>query len=132
MEQDIYVVVTERDTRVPGPDSKPIVFEQNVDNASLDAAKMRQLALCGAYGKTRIAKLVFVDDNQSHEKFYFVWNPNGSTPKYRHFSEVAARTEAARLAGMNPGQEFIVLESLCSCEAKPAEFTDHIEPEIPF
>lgn len=36
------------------------------------------------------------------------------TPTYRHPSKQSARTEAERLARMNPGQEFTVLESLAT------------------
>lgn len=46
--------------------------------------------------------------------FWFVWNPNGHAPRYRHPSEASAIKEAERLARENPGRTFIVLESVCA------------------
>ncbi|HBG32061.1 MAG TPA: hypothetical protein DDW98_15790, partial [Gammaproteobacteria bacterium] len=40
------------------------------------------------------------------------WNPNGRSPTFRHPSEQNAVTEAERLARLNPGETFIVLESV--------------------
>lgn len=43
------------------------------------------------------------------------WMVLGSgTPTCRHPSKKSARTEAERLARLNPGQEFVVLESLAT------------------
>jgi glutathione S-transferase len=47
-----------------------------------------------------------------HAPFWLVWNPNGRSPTFRHPSEQNAVTEAERLARLNPGETFIVLESV--------------------
>jgi hypothetical protein len=62
-EEEIYVLVAERDTLTPTKDSRPIVFGQYIDNgaASLASVKVFQTALGDKYGETRIAKLVFID-----------------------------------------------------------------------
>lgn len=59
---DIYVIVTERDTRDVRPDSRPIVFEQYTDGDTLNGARAMRDRLGDTYGKVRIAKLVFVDE----------------------------------------------------------------------
>jgi len=59
MSKGIYVIVCERDTYEPQPDSRPIVFEQHTDNASLEVAKERRDVLSRRYGECRIAKLDF-------------------------------------------------------------------------
>ena len=38
--------------------------------------------------------------------FWLVWNENGHHPMFKHPSQEAASTEAARLASENPGQQF--------------------------
>lgn len=45
--------------------------------------------------------------------FWLVWNPNGHSPAYKHPSPERATAEAERLARVNPGQTFVVLESVC-------------------
>lgn len=45
-------------------------------------------------------------------QFWMVWNPCGNQPRVRHDSERAAVTEAERLARLNPGEHFIVLEAV--------------------
>lgn len=45
-------------------------------------------------------------------QFWFVWNPQGNAPTYRHPSEQSAVDEAERLARLNPGHKFVVLEAL--------------------
>lgn len=61
---DIYVLVAERDTRTPDEESRPIVWEQYVDgdSASLESVQAHQDRLGDAYGKTRIARLQFIDE----------------------------------------------------------------------
>jgi hypothetical protein len=71
MSDDIYVVVAENnlpikisssDSDEPFYDDKgPIVFEQYTRGASLNEAKYKAWQFQGKYGKTRIAKLVFID-----------------------------------------------------------------------
>ena len=45
------------------------------------------------------------------QSFFVVWNPQAGPPTYRHPTYDDARREAVRLARMNNGQEFIVLEA---------------------
>lgn len=52
--------------------------------------------------------------NLKYASFWMVWNPEGRAPTYRHTSEGSAKTEAERLARANPGQTFVVLESVCA------------------
>lgn len=49
--------------------------------------------------------------NNSETKFWMVWNPKRDTPAYQHHSHEAAVSEAERLARLNPGQRFYVLEA---------------------
>lgn len=56
-EDTIHVLVAERD----GVDNRSIVFEQYVDRSSLEQVRAFQAGLGDRFGKTRIAKLVFVD-----------------------------------------------------------------------
>lgn len=46
--------------------------------------------------------------------FWLVWNPgpNGRTPTHPHFSTQAAEIEAKRLAGVCPGEQFVVLKAV--------------------
>lgn len=46
--------------------------------------------------------------------FWLVWNPTGKNPSYRHPSEASAITEAERLARENPGNTFVVLQTVCA------------------
>lgn len=45
-------------------------------------------------------------------QFWMVWNPNRNQPVYRHDTEASAETEAERLARLNPGEQFFVLEAV--------------------
>jgi hypothetical protein len=49
--------------------------------------------------------------------FFYVFNPVGSKPSFKHLSRAEAETEAKRLARINPGQEFFVLQSVSSFKA---------------
>ena len=57
------------------------------------------------------------------------------TPTYRHDSPDKARAEAERLARECPGQEFVVLESICSVVKSDVAWFHH-DPdsgnEVPF
>ena len=65
------------------------------------------------------------------EKFWMILNKNGSRPTVEHNSLNSAEKEAERLAGLNPGQQFIILESLKYCEIKnPVIWKD--TDELPF
>lgn len=67
-EQEIYVVVADNDAQhlIAGEDwiddGGPLVFEQYVKNANFENAKSRVAGFNGRFGKCRIAKLVFVDE----------------------------------------------------------------------
>lgn len=62
--EEIYVLVCERDTYEPRFDSRAIVMEQSAEqgDASLEAIKARQKYIGDKYGKTRIAKLQFIEE----------------------------------------------------------------------
>lgn len=67
------------------------------------------------------------------DSFWVVWNPNGRTPTIKHTSHSSARCEATRLAGLNPGTPFFVLESVGFAEKVDVKWTDIPgETEIPF
>lgn len=62
-EEELYVLVSERDVYHDVPNSRPIIWEQHIDHgeASLEGIKRRQERIGDRYGKTRIARLVFID-----------------------------------------------------------------------
>ena len=43
--------------------------------------------------------------------FWLVWNPQGRAPMYRHITKHSATVEAERLARINHGQRFYVLQA---------------------
>jgi hypothetical protein len=45
-------------------------------------------------------------------QFWMIWNPEGNMPRFCHDTEAAAETEAERLARLNPGQSFYILEAV--------------------
>ena len=67
-----------------------------------------------------------------NNKFWLVWNPQGSNPRYQHNSRQDAETEAERLALQCPGHAFFVLEAICSKKKiQPVEtvyFEENDEP----
>lgn len=65
---------------------------------------------------------------------WFVWNPNGTVPRFEHESEMSARHEAERLARLSPGIRFLVLQSIAEVRIVSTEWTQHIHPkeETPF
>ena len=69
------------------------------------------------------------------DKFWFVWNGNGLTPpKFKHTSESSAREEAARLARLNRGHTFVVLESKASVQSTDVQWWEYDwgPQQIPF
>lgn len=71
------------------------------------------------------------------DKFWMVWNIGNRAPTIKHPTEQSARTEAERLAKMNPGQQFAVLEATAVCETvKPIHWHALASPlserDIPF
>lgn len=63
-----------------------------------------------------------------HTTFWFVWNPQRRAPSYKHPSKESAKTEAERLARLNPGEEFIVLESVATCVSRGVVWEQHEMP----
>lgn len=67
---------------------------------------------------------------------YFVWNPAGGPPTYRHDDQEAATNEARRLAEQNPGQTFMVVATIGAFSLpKPGPRWTPLEPDdrsIPF
>lgn len=47
------------------------------------------------------------------------------TPTFRHETEESATREAERLASMNPGQTFTVLEAVKSCRKAEVVWVEH-------
>lgn len=73
------------------------------------------------------------------ERFWFVWNPMGSAPRVPHASLVEAESEARRLAGLHPGQNFVVLKSVSAFAAaqpvvagKPPRECVTMRDDLPF
>lgn len=66
--------------------------------------------------------------------FWFVWNPQGHAPTFRHSSNQGAIAEAERLARLNPKQRFFVLEAKTSCmfDPQPVTWTPVDESWVPF
>ena len=69
------------------------------------------------------------------EKFFFVWNGNFcKMPQMKHSTFESAKSEAERLAELNAGVEFVVLESIGYAVTKRVYFFMHesTNDEIPF
>lgn len=56
-------------------------------------------------------------------KFWMVLGRD--VPKYRHATIAAAKNEAERLAKINPGNEFTVLEAVATCSVHSVNW-DHL------
>lgn len=69
-------------------------------------------------------------------QFWLVWNPDGRSPSFRHPTRLSAESEAARLARLNPGATFYVLEPVCRVIKSDVIFTDmrtgQMQQEAPF
>jgi hypothetical protein len=64
--------------------------------------------------------------------FWLVWNPQGHAPTFRHPNVQAAKKEAERLAAINPGQKFHVLEAKALCVNSSVRWVQ-VDPDwIPF
>ena len=67
------------------------------------------------------------------DTFYLVWNPLGRAPIHQHEKYHQAKTEAERLATLNPGQQFFVLQAVSLTKKVDVETIALIEPDhIPF
>lgn len=64
-------------------------------------------------------------------KFWVVWNPEGRSPTYRHFTKKSAQDEAERLANQCPGQTFTVLAAVDAyrAEVSPAKAVKIARPK---
>lgn len=62
------------------------------------------------------------------------WMVVGSgTPNHRHTSPASARQEAERLARLNPGAEFVVLQAVAQVVKTELAWTKYeIDNDIPF
>ena len=60
----------------------------------------------------------------SPSRFWMLYHPAGSAPKFIHPSEAAARTEAERLASANPGELFYVLQATGCARHRAIDWTD--------
>lgn len=50
--------------------------------------------------------------SHARKTFYLVWRLGGGAPTKQHASHHQAQSEACRLAGENPGVEFVVLKAV--------------------
>lgn len=66
MSNELYVLVLERETYRPEDGGRPVVMEQYIDEgaASLEAVKTRAFYIGDKYGKARIAKLQFIEEEE--------------------------------------------------------------------
>lgn len=70
---------------------------------------------------------------QHRKPFWLVWNPQGYNPQCKHNTEEGATREAERLARANPGQTFIVMESVGALVVDNIQRTDlRTGNELPF
>jgi hypothetical protein len=58
----------------------------------------------------------------SSSSFFMIYAEQGNSPTVRHATEAAAMKEAERLAGLNPGKVFHVLERKGSVKTAPLQF----------
>ncbi len=64
--------------------------------------------------------------------FWLVWRPDGAAPAFQHPTEQSARTEAERLARLNPGRQFVVLETVAAYSKTDVVTVDLRPDPIPF
>ncbi len=64
--------------------------------------------------------------------FWMVWGIHSGPPTFQHQSEESARNEAERLARLNPGKQFVVLESVAAYTKTDVAVTDLRPNIIPF
>lgn len=67
----------------------------------------------------------------AEEGFWMVWNPQRNAPRVKHFNRDSAIDEAKRLARENPGEEFVVLQSIGRARRVDVDFVEHGAP-LPF
>ena len=66
------------------------------------------------------------------ETFWMVYGQGQGcgAPTKEHGTEALAKTEAARLANLNPGITYVVLQAVCCCVKKDVDWKDY--SYIPF
>ena len=64
------------------------------------------------------------------ETFWMVWNEGNRAPTVKHQSEEMAEKEAERLARVNPGQKFYVIQSVKVCSLRDVVWER--TQEVPF
>lgn len=65
--------------------------------------------------------------------FYVVWCPQSGPPSVQHRSSKSALAEAKRLAALNPGKEFFVLQAMRVAMKNDVSVTElTADEEIPF
>lgn len=91
MTDDIYILTAERDTFDKREDSRAIAFEQYTDNgaASLKNVKAFQKRLGDKYGKTRIAKLEFIDNEFALDAISLLNNQEKCNELLESLNEIA-------------------------------------------
>jgi hypothetical protein len=57
-------------------------------------------------------------------EFWFVWTKTGHMPRKAHETLDAAETEATRLARLQPGKKFIVLQAVSKFRVTPEAAQD--------
>ncbi len=65
-------------------------------------------------------------------EFWMVYNPQGGAPTYQHSSFQQAKAEAERLARMNPGQSFYVLQACGMARKVDVEWVNINIDNVPF
>lgn len=67
-------------------------------------------------------------------EFWFVWCEDGGAPRHKHPTEQSAKTEAERLARLNPGTKFCVLRLVGVCVKSDLQWMEAASPDemIPF
>lgn len=69
----------------------------------------------------------------SNQVFWLIWNERGHAPTCKHQTRPSAVAEAERLARMNPGQSFHVLQLAGTCRKVDVEWSNVSDPfEPPF
>jgi hypothetical protein len=67
------------------------------------------------------------------KRFWMVWNVGNRAPAYKHHSLKDAEIEAERMAKINPGSEFVVLEAVSACKyVTPVTWVQLSDEDIPF
>ena len=72
--------------------------------------------------------------SEHDRKFWMVWCPDKSQPRYRHDTERGAIAEAERLANAHPGERFYVLAAIAAREVNNMHRIELLDPdsELPF